>query len=375
MSNQETAKRPYRVIVWGPGIVGSAVIREILKKPELELVGVLAYNPEKDGKDVGDMLGISPLGVRMTTDQEAVLALAADVVLYTPFMSAKVEIDSEATNIACRLLESGKHVITSIGWWYPAFHSKALEEKLAAACRKGKSCLHSTGINPGLLNERLVLALTGASTSISSILVQEVSNNSTIESADMLRGIGYGLPLTETPYIEGAGDRAYAETLALTCALLGLKVDRVESEKRYFTARKDHALKAFTVPKGSRAGINFLFHAIVDGKRFMTLEELWYIDPLDLHPGMPEGDYYSIVVEGEPVSVKCQFELMASAVQNIRFREGDPTMPGYYATAVPMIQAIPVVCSAPPGIVYPRTFGHYYPDLRNFNGPLVGTGD
>jgi len=363
---------PYRVVVWGPGVVGNALIREILKKPELELVGVLAYNPEKHDKDAGEYLGLGPAGVRMTTDQEAIVALDADCVLYCPWMSAAVALDSEATNMACRLLESGKNVITSIGWWYPAQDGPTLVEKLRAACVKGNSSLHATGVNPGLLNERLVVALTGASTSISSITVQEVSDNSTIESGDMLRGIGYGLPPTETPLIENVGDRGYGETLVLTCALLGLPVERIESEKHYFIARKDHQLIPLTVPKGTIAGLNFRYHAIVDGKRFMTLEELWYIDPEDLPAGTSRGDHYAVAIEGEPVSVKAEFELMASATENLRFRPGDDTMPAYYATAVPMIQTIPVVCAAAPGLVYPRTFAHFVPDLRNFHDPLPG---
>jgi 4-hydroxy-tetrahydrodipicolinate reductase len=261
-------------------------------------------------------------------------------------------------------------VITSIGWWHPSFRSPALAEKLEAACQQGGTSLHSTGVNPGLLNERVVVALTGASTRISHIHVREVSDNRPIDSADMLRGIGYGLPMEITPWIENVGDRGYGETLALTCAMLGHKVERIESEKKYFVAREDIPLKPFTVPKGTRAGLDFLFHAIVDGKRFMTLEELWFIDPDDLPAGLNVGDYYDITIEGEPVSVKCQFELMASVDRNLRCLPGDSVIPAYYATAVPMIHTIPAVCGAKPGIVYPQVFAHYARDLRDLHSPL-----
>ena len=363
-------KPAYRVIVWGPGIVGSALLREIIKKPELKLVGVLAYNPKKNGKDVGEQLGIGPVGVKMTTDQEKIFALEADCVLFCPHMSAEVSIDSVATNTICRLLESGKNVITSIGLWYPPFHSMALADKVEKACQKGKTCFHATGVNPGWLNERIVTTLTGACTSISSIKVQELSDNTSIESADMLMGLGYGQPLTQKPWIENVGE-GYCEALTLACSILGLKVDRVESEKKYFVARKDHKLIPMTVPKGTRAGVNFLYHAIVNGKRFMTLEELWYIDPLDLPEGMSTGDYYTITIEGQPVSIRCKFELMASAEKNLRRLKGDNTTPAYYATAVPMIQTIPVVCGAKPGIIYANNFANYCPDLRDFKSPLI----
>lgn len=365
-------KRPYRVIVWGPGIVGTAVLREILKKPELELVGVLAFNPDKNGKDVGEYLGMAPIGMHITTDQEQIMKTPADVVLYSPNMSAKVDLDSEATNIVCRFLESGKNVVTSAAWWYPEVHSKELKQKLENACKKGGTCLHGTGVNPGWLVERVMPTLAGVSTRISHIKIQEISNNRTIESADMMRGIGYGQELSETPWIHNVGDRGYTEAIAQACAVLGVKMERIESEKKYFVAREDIDLIPMKVRKGTKAGINYFYHAIVDGKPFITLEELWYVDTRDLPKGAPDwSDYYTITIEGEPVSVKCNFQLMASVEKNLAFREGDRTLPAYYATATPMIQAIPIVCGAKPGIVYAHTFANFVPDLRDFKSPLI----
>jgi len=365
-------RAPYRVIVWGPGVVGNALLREIAKKPELELVGVLAYNPEKDGKDVGDYLGLPSMGVRMTTDQETIINADADCVLFCPNMSAKVDVDSDTTDVLCRILESGKNVSTSIGWWYPLYHSQALADKLENACKKGNSCLHSTGVNPGWLYERVLTTLTGASTRISHIEVRELADTRSIESYDMLvTGLGYGRELSETPWIENAGDRGYSETLASTCAILGVKLDRIESEKKYFVAREDIELVPTTIRKGTRSGVNLLYHAIVDGKRFITLEEIWYTDKRDLPDGLLPGDYYTITIEGEPVSVRCKFELLASAEKNIEFLPGDRTTPAYYTTAITVLQAIPIVCGAKPGIVYPNTFANFVPDLRDFKSPLI----
>ncbi|MDD5092867.1 MAG: hypothetical protein PHV74_00590 [Dehalococcoidia bacterium] len=364
-------KSPYRVIVWGPGTIGSVLLREIAKKPELELVGVRAYNPEKNGKDAGEYLGMAPMGVRMTTDQEKILNLDADCVLFCPNLSTKMRVDSEATNIVCRMLESGKNVITSANWWYPSYHSQALADKLQKACEKGGASLHGTGVNPGWLIERIVTTLTGASTSISYIKVQEVVDLRRVESADMMRGLGFGSPLSQKPMIEDAGDQGYTESLALTCSILGVEVERMETEKNYFVARKDINLIPLTVKKGTRAGCDFSYHAIVDGKRFLTLEEIWYVDDDDLEEGLLPGDYYTIIIEGQPVSVRCKFELLASAEKNLRFLEGDRTAPAWYTTAVNIIQTIPIVCGAKPGIVYPNTFANFVPDLRNFKSPLI----
>lgn len=365
-------KPAYRCIVWGPGTVGSAALREIIRKPELELVGVLAYNPEKNGKDAGEYLGMAPVGVKITTDQEKIIRTDADVVVFTPNMSTKVDLDSEATNIVCRILESGKNVVTSIGWWYPPFTSQALADKLENACKKGGTCMHASGVNPGWLYERIIATLTGASTSIKYIKVQECSDTSQTQSADMCYGLGYGQNLSEKPWVENVGDRGYSETLALTCHILGEKLERIESEKKYFVAREDIQMKPLTIKKGTRSGVNLLYHAIVKGRRFITLEEIWYNDPRDLPEGLMPGDAYNITIEGEPVSVKGRFELLASAEKNLHFLEGDRTSSAYYATAVPLIQTIPIVCGAKPGIVYANNFANYCSDLREFKSPLIG---
>ena len=46
-----------RIVVWGTGFVGKMVIAEIVKHPLFELVGVGVSNPEKVGRDVGEICG------------------------------------------------------------------------------------------------------------------------------------------------------------------------------------------------------------------------------------------------------------------------------------------------------------------------------
>ena len=71
-----------RVIVWGTGYVGKRVIAEIVDHPHFELAGVIVSDPDKDGRDVGDICGIDPVGITATTDVDAVLTLDADAVAY-----------------------------------------------------------------------------------------------------------------------------------------------------------------------------------------------------------------------------------------------------------------------------------------------------
>ena len=73
---------PYRVILWGTGFVGSAVLRELLAHPEYEVVAVVVNDEAKEGKDVGALSGGADAGVLATRDRDAALALDADAVAY-----------------------------------------------------------------------------------------------------------------------------------------------------------------------------------------------------------------------------------------------------------------------------------------------------
>ena len=75
-----------RVIQWATGGVGRAAIEGILDHPELELVGCWVHSDDKDGRDVGELIGRAPIGVRATRDVDALLALPADCVLYSPMV-------------------------------------------------------------------------------------------------------------------------------------------------------------------------------------------------------------------------------------------------------------------------------------------------
>ena len=71
-----------RVVVWGTGFVGKMVIPEILRHPDFDLVGVGVSNPDKAGRDVGELCGVAPIGLRATDDVEALIALRPDALVH-----------------------------------------------------------------------------------------------------------------------------------------------------------------------------------------------------------------------------------------------------------------------------------------------------
>ena len=58
----------YRVIQWATGGVGKAAIQGVLRHPDLKLVGCWVHSDDKNGRDVGELIGEAPIGVTASTD-------------------------------------------------------------------------------------------------------------------------------------------------------------------------------------------------------------------------------------------------------------------------------------------------------------------
>ena len=158
-----------RVIQWATGSVGVAAIKGVLEHPELELVGCWVHSEAKAGKDVGEIIGTSPLGVIATHSIDDVLALDADAVIYAPLLPDVEEVAA--------LLRSGKNVVTPLGWFYPSEKEGA---HLEVAGQAGNATLHGAGIGPGAATELFPLLLSVMSTGVTFVRAEEFSDLRTL---------------------------------------------------------------------------------------------------------------------------------------------------------------------------------------------------
>src|SRR5882757_7266308 len=128
------AKNTARVVQWATGAVGAAQLREVVDRPDLELVGLFVYDPDKVGLDAGTLVGRPPTGVLATNDKAAILALDADVVLHA---ASKAFPDNSNTDDIVALLESGKSVITTTSYNHLPTYGADADEHIRAACERG----------------------------------------------------------------------------------------------------------------------------------------------------------------------------------------------------------------------------------------------
>ncbi|MET0660716.1 MAG: hypothetical protein ABW110_21430 [Steroidobacteraceae bacterium] len=363
----------YRVIVWAPGHVGSACLRELLRRPEFDVVGVFAYSEYKNGKDVGELIDHAPIGVKVTTNRDAIFALRADCVLWAGAIPTTAADEQNMNDDVIRLLESGKNVV-SVVHHYPPFLGSDYTRRIEAACRKGNSSLHGTGENPGFWFERVALTLTAVCTEVRHLRVDEYLVAPGVSSIDMLHALGFGRTIEDVrqqnnPLEWSFKRHFFVQTLSLVSqSLFARQPDDIAHTVSYALARQDIVLSKqrgdlmdMTVSAGRVSGITHEFVAVIDGKPRLTAGLNWYMQTED-SPGRTQH-YWSIEIEGRPTSLRCGFSAFASLQGDRELHPGDPTTPTIYATAALAIQTIPVVCESEPGIVYPTLFTSCVPDL------------
>ncbi|HEX9832632.1 MAG TPA: hypothetical protein VGA66_06010 [Mycobacterium sp.] len=341
----------YKVIQWATGEVGTLCVREIQRRPELALTALRVYNPDKVGKDAGEIVGIAPTGVIATSDREAVIATDADCVIHTPLAANIGELDDDVV----ALLESGKNVISTAAYFAPEFRGREVADRLRAACIAGNSTLMGTGVEPGFMFERVMPTLTGMCTDIDSIRLVEVIDAASHPAVTMIReALGIGKPLDavtkDTPF--GQYFTAFFSEMATAAArAVGVQFDAVESGVDVAPASRDLDIAVGKVAKGTVAGDRYWVNGIVDGRVLMRVEIYWLVEPGVMGWPAPADRYqWQIEIEGRP-SVRMVLDALPSLNG-----EGETYDPGFYGTMATAINAIPYVCAAEPGLFHQPVF-------------------
>lgn len=96
MRSEASGAGTYRVIQWATGKLGTCAVAGIVGHRDLELVGAWVHSAEKEGRDVGELCGLAPLGVRATRDKDALLSMPADCVCYTPYRPSSPPVEEPA---------------------------------------------------------------------------------------------------------------------------------------------------------------------------------------------------------------------------------------------------------------------------------------
>lgn len=329
-----------RVVQWTTGNVGKQSAIAIARNPGLELVGCYAWSRDKVGRDVGLLCGIEPLGVTATDDVGALLALRPDCVVYNPMWPSTDEL--------VRILEAGVNVVTTAAF-INGRRLGADRERLVEACRRGGASLLGTGISPGWV-ELLGIVLAGISDRIDKVTISEAAHTAAYDSPETEKPAGFGRPIDD-PNLQAMtaeGTAVFGEAVAMVADAIGVELDRIVCQAEYAKATTDIDLGSWTIPAGCVAGLAASWQGRVGERTIVEINVRWK-KGFGLEPDWPIEDGHVIEVQGRP-TVLARLQFLPPPDFEARDMK-DFMVLGHIMTAMPAVNAIPLVVAAPPGIV------------------------
>ena len=337
----------YRVAHVGTGYTGTIALRQILRSPGLQLVGHLVHSREKVGRDSAELVGESAVGVAATDRVEEFLALDADCVTYFAAISGRDA--NDVVDQLCGFLASGKNVVTPP---YPAlFHPASLDDgargQLEAACRRGKSSLFATGIAPGFASDILAVHAASMSGLPTKVSVQERIPCGAYRVPGFFATLGFGRTPEQDAdvYPPGAMISHLAPPLRLLAQGLGWTLDEIREHRDVAVAQRHYSFAAGEIPPGTIASVRMRFDGMVNGEPRVQYSSIWSM------PDEPVEDWQPVIAAGSATRRLTRITVDGDPPVQLDFALNGGELPGSAATAARVLNAIPAVCAAEPGIL------------------------
>ncbi|MHC1761576.1 MAG: dihydrodipicolinate reductase [Negativicutes bacterium] len=318
-------KAKIKVVQMGLGPIGNKATKYLLEREYLEIVGAIDADPAKEGQDVGMLAGLAPIGVAVTADiAKALAGKSVDVVLLTT-SSALVKIADQLK----ALLPYGVNVVSSCEELsYPWITNPALSGQIDELARQNDVSVLATGVNPGFLMDFLPIIMTGVCRSVRQIMVERIQN-ATFRRIPFQKKIGAGLTQEEFRIKVEQGVLKHVgltESLHLIAARLGWTLDKTSDEIAPVIAETDVKTDQGVIETGKVLGVRQIGRGIASGKEVITLF---------FRAAIGESESRDrIVIDGEPAIDTC----VKGGVN------------GDVATCAVLVNAIPVVIGARPGL-------------------------
>src|SRR6201995_399574 len=336
-----------RVAHIGPRNVGPLALIQLVTSPQFELTGVCVSTPEKVGKDAGELAGLDvSTGITAVSDLDALLATRPECVVYCAMGDTRLP---EAMADVMRILASGINVVGSSPRLLP-YPWGVMREKYIArvedAAQQGNSSLFISGVDPGFANDLIPFALASTCQRIEQVRCMEIHDYASYDGAEVMHYMGFAQPLDEIPMLlqPGVLSIAWGTAIRQLAAGLGIEVDEITESYQREPAPEDFDIAVGRVAKGTLAALQFEIRGMVKGHPAIVIEHITRLRP-DLRPDWQQpasgGGSYRVEITGEP---SYAVDIVPSS------RYGDHNQAAIAGAAGRIVNAIPAVLAAPPGI-------------------------
>jgi len=337
-----------RVVQWATGTVGVHAVPAIGRHPDLDLVGLWVHSPDKVGRDAGEICGVEDFGVAATNDVDALLDLKPDAICHTAHSDVR---PGAVVEDLCRFLAAGINVVNTsyVALLDPSVAGPGVLDQLEAACREGGSSVYTWGIDPGFGNVGLTVPALEMCERVDRITMSEIVDYATWDNPfTMFEIMGFGKASAAESLLLSPGSTtiAWGPVLNLVATAMGVQLEDITERHEIVLADEEFEIASGTIPVGGIAAMRFWVEGWVGGEPRIILQHVTRLRPGQVPewPSYPAGGEsgYVIEVEGEP-SLK-----LTLSVDSTR---GDHNTAGCLATAAAVVNAIPLVCAADPGVL------------------------
>jgi len=226
-------------------------------------------------------------------------------------------------------IQAGASVISSCEeLFYPYRRDSEFSSRIDKLAKEKKATVVGTGVNPGFSMDVLVLAMSGVCTDIKKIVATRVADASK-RRLPLQKKVGAGLTPDEFRKLVKQGKLGHiglVESLYAVADRIGFQFDQLTETIDPQIAPNKIETEYFTVQQGEVAGILHIAKAFKNGAELIKLELQMFIGA--------EKERDCVTIEGEPP--------IQLTVEGGIF--------GDKATIARMINAIPVVSNAAPGL-------------------------
>jgi len=322
-----------RVIQYGIGAIGINIVRLLLSKPNVHLVGAIDHDRLKIGRDLGDVVGLGKtLGLTIKFPPEKALnQTAADVVIHatTAFMDQALPQIMEVLDRRINTITIAQELFFPLG--ENVEKARQIDKKSKEA---GVSVI-AVGINPGFIMDAVPVLCSLPCWEIEKVSVRRVVDFSPY-GPDEMTHIGAGL--SPQQFLDGVkkgviGHIGLLETAAMVARCLGICLDELKQKKEPIVTRRRRESSFISIQPGKVCGFRQIVAGFREENELLNFELIGIVSPDPEEDGVELGDHARI--DGTPsVDITIKEEIAQK---------------GGLATAGVAVNMIPIVINSAPG--------------------------
>ena len=319
-------KGPIRVLHYGLGPIGAAVVKQVAERRGFKIVGAVDIDPAKAGRDLGEVAGVGrALRVKVSDDaRKTIKSTKPDVVVLCTLSSLKRVLPQMEQILKLKV----PIVSTTEELAYPTGANMKYAREIHALAKKAKVAVLGTGVNPGFTMDALPITLTGVCERVDSIRVDRIQD-ARVRRLPFQQKIGAGLTAEQfQKKVDDASVRhvGLAESVSMIADAMGWKLERITDEIHPKIATSTVSSEFLAVDQGYVCGLVQDGIGYRNGKPIITLH-------MEAYLGAPES-YDQVEIAGSP---------------NIRSKIAGGVH-GDVATASITVNSIPKILEVPPGL-------------------------